>query len=237
MTDHSLRRADELLTELVEMVETARTVPISGSCIVPREHTLDLLDDLRDVLPPEMARARVIVAEADGRLADAERRASELQARSEAEAQGRLEAAAATVREHLDAATEHAAQLVADARAEAARIVDEAQAENARLLSSAGVHQAATAAAAQVRADADAYSAQVREAADEEAALSRREAVDYATFLRTNADDYAERTLAEIVAVLHRSATTAERGRAELAARRGAPAAPPEADAGTASAM
>ncbi|MDQ6938069.1 MAG: DivIVA domain-containing protein, partial [Actinomycetota bacterium] len=140
MTDHALRRADELLTELVELVETARTVPISGSCIVPREHTLDLLDDLRDVLPPEMAQARVIVAEADGRLADAERRAAQLQARSEAEAQGRLDDAAATVREQVTAATEHAAQLVADARAEAARLVDAGEAENARLLSSAGVH-------------------------------------------------------------------------------------------------
>ena len=44
MTDQSLRRADDLLTELVELVETARAVPISGACMVPREHTLDLLD-------------------------------------------------------------------------------------------------------------------------------------------------------------------------------------------------
>ena len=31
MTDHNLRRADDLLTELVELVETARAVPISGA--------------------------------------------------------------------------------------------------------------------------------------------------------------------------------------------------------------
>ena len=68
MTDHNLRHADELLTELVELVETARAVPISGACMVPREHTLDLLDDLREVLPPEMAEARRIIADRDAVL-------------------------------------------------------------------------------------------------------------------------------------------------------------------------
>ena len=65
MTDQALRRVDELLTELVELVETARTVPMSSSCVVPREHVLDLLDDLREVLPPEMVEARALLAQRD----------------------------------------------------------------------------------------------------------------------------------------------------------------------------
>ncbi len=64
MTDHTLARADEVLTELIELVETARTLPMSSSCVVPRERTLDLLDALRDVLPPELAEARRVVGPA-----------------------------------------------------------------------------------------------------------------------------------------------------------------------------
>ena len=41
--------------------------------------------------------------------------------------------------------------------------------------------------------------------------------------MRADADSYVDRTLTEMAAVLHRSATTAERGRTELAARRTAP--------------
>ena len=51
MADATRARADKLLNELVEVVETARTVPMSASCVVPREHVLDLLDALREALP------------------------------------------------------------------------------------------------------------------------------------------------------------------------------------------
>ena len=71
MTDQSLRRADELLTELVEQVETARALPMSSSCVLPRERMLDLLDELREVLPPEIDEARRVIANRDSLLHDA----------------------------------------------------------------------------------------------------------------------------------------------------------------------
>ena len=49
MTDEALRRTDELLSELIEIVETARALPMSTSCVLPRERVLDLLDELREV--------------------------------------------------------------------------------------------------------------------------------------------------------------------------------------------
>lgn len=88
MTDQSLRRADELLSELVELVETARTLPMSTSCVVPRERLLDLLDELRETMPPEMDEARRTIANRDTLLHDAH--ADALQARE----QGSAEAAA-----------------------------------------------------------------------------------------------------------------------------------------------
>ena len=59
--DRSLRRVDELLTELVELVETARTLPMSSSCVVPRERLLDLLDELREVVPSAVENARHVL--------------------------------------------------------------------------------------------------------------------------------------------------------------------------------
>ena len=83
MSEHDLRKADDLLTELVELVETARAVPISGAAMVPREHVLDLLDDLREVLPPEMAEARrILVRRATRLLAAAHAQADALTADS-----------------------------------------------------------------------------------------------------------------------------------------------------------
>jgi hypothetical protein len=65
MADEALRRADELLSELTEIVETARALPMSASCVLPRERVLDLLDELREVLPPEMDEARTVIATRD----------------------------------------------------------------------------------------------------------------------------------------------------------------------------
>src|SRR3954468_6241221 len=86
MADEALRRADELLTELIEIVETARAVPMSASCVVPRERLLDMLDELREVLPPEMDEARTVIATRDRVLKDAYEAAAEARAQAVAEA-------------------------------------------------------------------------------------------------------------------------------------------------------
>lgn len=132
MTDHSLARADEVLTELVELVETARTLPMSSSCVLPRERTLDLLDALREVLPPEMIEARRLVAEQDelrqGAAAEAERLVTDARARAE--------------------------ELLTAARIQAHELVESAQAEQAELVASSTVYQVAQREAAELREQA-----------------------------------------------------------------------------------
>jgi hypothetical protein len=158
VTDHTLARADEVLTELVELVETARTLPMSSSCVIPRERTLDLLDALREVLPPEMIEARRLVSQRDRLLADAAERAEE------------------TVR----SADEQAEALVATARAEAYNLVEAGKAEQAQLVSSATVHQTATAEAARLTAEAEQHAELARTSADEYAQQLRSDAHGYA---------------------------------------------------------
>jgi cell division septum initiation protein DivIVA len=218
--DESLRRADELLTELIEGVETARAVPMSASCVLPREKVLDLLDELREVLPPEMDEARTVLATRDRLLKEAYEAAAASRARAVSEA------------DTLIADAQHnAEQTLTAAREEAAEILKKARDEHAHLVAATNVHQAAAAAAAALRTDAEKYQTQVtaeaqdydtrvRAGADRYAADARAEAERYATKLTTDAQDYADRTLDELAATLHKAATTAEQGRAALRQRR-----------------
>ena len=194
MTDHTLARADEVLTELVELVETARTLPMSSSCVIPRERTLDLLDALREVLPPELVEARRLVGQRDRLLADAAEQ-SEQQRRAAAE-----EAA-----QQRRAAAEEAEATLTEARTQAHQIVEAARAEQAALVSASGVQQAAVAEAARLAEQARAQADQVR-----------AEAERYAGKLTGDAREYATRTLTELVSNLQRLLATAENGRDAL---------------------
>lgn len=218
--DESLRRADELLTELIETVETARALPMSVSCVLPRERVLDLLDELREVLPPEMDEARTVIATRDRLLKDAYEAAAESRARAVSEADTLLADAQHRAEQVLGLAEEQASEVLRAARD-----------EHAQLVAATTVHQAAAAAAtalredaenyqAQITAEAQGYDAMVRAEADRYAHDGRAEAERYATKLTADAEDYAERTLDELAAVLHRAATTAEQGRATLRQRR-----------------
>ncbi len=222
MSDEALRRSDVLLSELIEVVETARAVPMSTSCVLPRERILDLLDELREVLPPEMDEARTLIATRDRVLKDAYEGAALSREKAVAEADAVL----------ADAA-HHAEQVVGQAEEHAHHAIEAGKAEHGRLVASTTVHQAAAQAAAALRADAEKYQAQIsaeaqqydskiRSEADRYAHDARTDAERYATKLTADAEDYAERTLDELAAVLHRSAATAEQGRAAISGRRAA---------------
>ncbi|TAM93690.1 MAG: hypothetical protein EPN43_00225 [Jatrophihabitans sp.] len=234
MSDQALARVDALLSELVDTVETARAVPMSSSCVLPRERMLDLLDELRDVLPLEMIEARRIVATKDAVLHEAYEQAREVRERSVAEAD--------TV---MADARHHAQTLVDEAQGQVRDALAASHAEHAQLVSSTGVHQAAARAAAelraaaesydtavrsqadhyaeQVRGEADRYDDEVRTEADRVAAVTREDVQRYAAKLAGDAEAYTDHTLAELVATLRSAAQTADQGRAALAARRRQP--------------
>ncbi len=208
MTDQALHRVDQILTELVETIETARAVPMSTSCVIPRERTLDLLDDLREVLPPEMVEARKLVAQRDTVLHDALQVAttSKDEARQQADAiVGEAQNQAEDLRLR---AQEQARHLLEAAEAQARELLESARAEHAQLVSATGIHQAAAEEAAALKADAQQF-----------AELTRGEAEHYALRLRADSDAYAEQALVDLLAVLQRTAATAEQGRQALAAR------------------
>lgn len=220
VSDQSMRHTDELLTELTEIVETARALPMSASIVLPRERVLDILDEIRDHMPLEIEQARKVLASRDTMLHTAHTEATE--ARQKA-----TEQADALVGD----ATARAADLVKQAEVRVFDLLEDGKREHAELVSATSVHKAAVARAAELaaeaddflthaREEADRYSARVTAEADEYAAQTRGQADAYAGKLTADADDYADHTLAELADTLRRSMAVAEQGRSALARRR-----------------
>jgi len=107
----------ERLDELTGLVESARSVPMSASCVVNRTDLLALADDIRRLLPIDLHRADSLLADADAVLAEAR-----------AQAEGLL-AAGQDERMHLVSQTEVQAQ----AEREAGRIIATAEQEAERM--------------------------------------------------------------------------------------------------------
>jgi len=105
------------LDEITAVVESARSMPMSSSCVVNRGELLALLEELRAGLPEELDLADRLLADRESVLQEARAAAAELVAGGEAE------------RDRLASQTE----VVAAAAAQAAALVAEAEADSAQM--------------------------------------------------------------------------------------------------------
>ncbi len=105
------------LDEVSALVENARAMPMSASCVVNRAQVLDLLDEVRALLPDSLALADDVLADRDDIVIAARANAVEILARADLEARE-------LVSEHevYRAAVAEADAVRADADAEAARM-------------------------------------------------------------------------------------------------------------------
>lgn len=105
------------LDEIVAVVENARAMPMSASCIVNRGDVLGLLDELRQLLPEEFRHAELLLADRQAVIDEGHREAASLveQARGE---QARLVSESEVWAE----ASRQAQSIVDDARTEAERM-------------------------------------------------------------------------------------------------------------------
>jgi len=103
----------EKLTTAISMVEEARGVPLSASCVLHRGEILEILDGARAALPNDLEAARKIMASRDALIEE-----------------GRLssEALIASAREEVSRMIEQTA-IVSAAREEAQHILDDAHVE------------------------------------------------------------------------------------------------------------
>lgn len=109
------------LDELIALVESARSMPMSASCVVNRAEVVARLEEVKNLLPEEMAEARRIITDRDAVL-DESRREAERVVSGAREERGALIADTDVARE----AYAEAERILTAARLEAERIRGEA---------------------------------------------------------------------------------------------------------------
>ncbi|MGY1710413.1 hypothetical protein ACI8AC_12985 [Geodermatophilus sp. SYSU D00758] len=220
-------RLYETVDELSSVIENARSVPMSGSCMVPRDHLLDLLDDLRENLPDEVHKAGAIVEQRTEILQQAQAEAERLTGRTRSESEQVVVAARRQREEILGTARRQRDDLLARAQAEvedllaraeeeAERIVEEARRHHEAVLADAQVQQAELLAAAQAEHDrlvteTELYRSAV-ERADEIGAQSQADAAR----VRGEVDEYVDTRLADFGTTLERMLRSVEKARGAL---------------------
>jgi F0F1-type ATP synthase membrane subunit b/b' len=105
----------EKLNTAITLVEEARGVPLSASCVVHRNEMLEILDGAREALPQDLYRAEEILAKRDS-LFEEGRSSSEQMIASAREEVARMIEQTAIVQ----AARDEAQRILDDARAQAA---------------------------------------------------------------------------------------------------------------------
>ena len=105
------------LDELTALIENARAMPMSASCVVNRAELLDHLDEVRELLPSELAEAERVLRDKRAVIAEGQVEAEQLLEAARAE-RARMVARTEVMRE----ASKEADQLLAAARADADRM-------------------------------------------------------------------------------------------------------------------
>lgn len=220
-------RLYDVVDELGQVIENARSVPMSGSCMVPRDHLLDLLDELRENLPEEVQQAGRIVEQRTEILQQAQAEAERLTGRTRGESEQLVSGARRQREEILGVARRQRDEILAQAQAEAEDLLAEAEAEAARLVEEARLHHEA------VLADAQAQQAEMLAAAAAEherlvtetevyrGAVARADelgaqtAADVAR-MRAEVDEYVDSRLADFGTTLERMVRSVEKARLTL---------------------
>ncbi|WP_402469063.1 ATP synthase subunit B family protein [Isoptericola aurantiacus] len=104
----------EIIDDLSALVENARTSPLSTNVKVDRDQALGLVDELRQNLPTQVARADQVLADAEHTLEQAHRKAEEILATARARALELVQDEQVVVQ-----AESRAAEIVAEARQKA----------------------------------------------------------------------------------------------------------------------
>jgi len=130
-------RLYETVDELTTVIENARSVPMSSSCMVPRDHLLDLLDDLRENLPDEVQQAGAIVEQRTEILQQAQAEAERLTGRTRTESEQVVATARRQREELIGTARRQRDEILTEAQAQADDLLAQAEAEAEELLAEA----------------------------------------------------------------------------------------------------
>jgi vacuolar-type H+-ATPase subunit H len=108
------------IDEIIAMVESARSVPMSRNCMLDRGEMIGILDELRADLPTELRKSAALLEERDNILDSGQREADRIISEGERE-----HARLVSMHEITVSAEHEANRIVGEARAEAQRLRDE----------------------------------------------------------------------------------------------------------------
>jgi cell division septum initiation protein DivIVA len=209
-------RLYETVDELTSVIENARSVPMSGSCMVPRDHLLDLLDDLRESLPAEVHKAGAIVEQRTAILQQAQAEAERLTGVTRSESEQLIAHAEQQRDEIVGTAHREADEIIARAEAEAERLVAEGRRErDARIAAGEETH-AELIAAAQAEHDRLVTETEVYRTAVARSDELGAQTMAEVTRMRTEVDEYVDTRLADFGATLERMMRSVEAARGAL---------------------
>jgi cell division septum initiation protein DivIVA len=220
-------RLYETVDELTSVIENARSVPMSSSCMVPRDHLLDLLDDLRESLPAEVHKAGAIVEQRTQILEQAQAEAERLTGAIRTEADQVLAQAERTREEMLGVARRQRDDLLARAQDEAEELITRAEAEADRLIAEGEEQREALIAegrqqAAEILAAARAEHERLvtetevyRTAVDRADELGAQTVAEVAR-MRAEVDEYVDTRLADFGTTLERMMRSVDKARSAL---------------------
>ncbi|WP_322816385.1 hypothetical protein [Chloroflexus sp.] len=129
---------DDLIDELEEVIAAGIRLPLSGGrTLIDETRVLEIIDQMRTVIPEEIRRARRIIAEQEQLLATAQARVQEVLSE-----RGLLAAVEAERERLLQQAEQEAAEVRAGADAYARQVLEELDEQLSKLLSSVrnGLH-------------------------------------------------------------------------------------------------
>jgi hypothetical protein len=122
VSDEQAYDLETLLLQLRDIVDSARTMPMSASVLVNREETLEVVDEALRTLPDELRHARWLLKERDEYLAQARRDAEDIVEAARVQAERMVERT-----EVAREARRVAQQVVAHAEADSRRLRHEAE--------------------------------------------------------------------------------------------------------------
>ena len=122
MSDQQAYDLETILRELRDIVDTARTMPMSASVLVNREETLEIVDDALHSLPEELRHARWLLKEREEYLAQARRDAEDIVEAARVQAERMVERT-----EVAREARRVAQQVISHAEADSRRLRHEAE--------------------------------------------------------------------------------------------------------------
>jgi cell division septum initiation protein DivIVA len=209
-------RLYETVDELTTVIENARSVPMSSSCMVPRDHLLDLLDDLRESLPEDVQAAGAIVEQRTEILQQAQAEAERLTGRTRGESEQLLGQARRSREEILGTARRQRDELLAQAQAEAEELIAAAEDEAERLLAEGRRQRDELIEEAHrehevLITETEVYRGAVARADD----LGQQTAADVAR-MRAEVDEYVDSRLADFGTTLERMLRSVEKARTTL---------------------